>query len=183
MKSTFPTAPGRVRGYDRGQVDAFLASARSAYDLDDNTSPAMSSADIRRTAFSLARGGYAIHTVDAALERLEDAFALRERERAFAQNSKEEWLTSARETAQVVLNRLNRPEGHRFSRTSFLAQGYRVEDVDALSERLKAYFEAGSSISADTVRTATFRAQRGGYVESQVDLLLDAVTEVMLAVR
>lgn len=183
MTTTFPTAQGRTRGYDREQVDAFLAAARAAYDVGDDEKPALTSADIRRTSFALARGGYATHAVDAALERLEDAFALRERQRVFAQKGKGEWLASARETAQVILNRLNRPEGHRFSRTSFLAQGYRVEDVDALAVRLRDYFEKGTPVSADSVRTAVFRAQRGGYVESQVDLLLDAVTEVMLAVR
>lgn len=183
MSTTFPTAQGRTRGYNRDQVDAFLASARAAYDVDDSHEPSLTAADIRRTSFALAKGGYATHAVDAALERLEDAFALRERERAFARKGKGQWLASARATAQVILNRLNRPDGHRFSRTSFLAQGYRVEDVDAFAERLKSYFEKGTPVSADTVRTAVFRAQRGGYVESQVDLLLDAVTEVMLAVR
>lgn len=183
MSSTFPTAQGRTRGYKREQVDAFLASARAAYDVDDSHTPSLTAADIRRTSFALAKGGYATNAVDAALERLEDAFALRERERAFSQRGKGPWLASARETAQVILNRLNRPAGHRFSRTSFLAQGYQVDQVDALAERLREYFEKGTPISADTVRTAVFRAQRGGYVESQVDLLLDAVTEVMLAVR
>jgi DivIVA domain-containing protein len=33
------------------------------------------------------------------------------------------------------------------------------------------------------VRTVAFQAQRGGYREAQVDLVLDAVTRVMLAVR
>ncbi|MET1052592.1 MAG: DivIVA domain-containing protein [Mycetocola sp.] len=183
MSTIFPTAEGRVRGYNREQVDVFLAAARDAYDIDDTETPTMTSADIRRTSFNLARGGYATHAVDAALERLEDAFALRERERALAEKGKGEWLTAARETAQVILNRLNRDEGHRFSRTNVLAQGYNVDDVDALSDRLKDYFEKGTPVSADTVRTAVFRAQRGGYVESQVDLVLDAVTEVMLAVR
>ena len=183
MSTTFPIAQGRVRGYNREQVDAFLASARAAYDVDDDETPTLTAADIRRASFALAKRGYATHAVDAALERLEDAFALRERERAFSQKGKRQWLSSARETAQVILNRLNRPEGHRFSRTGILAQGYRVDDVDALTERLKDYFEKGTPVSADAVRTAVFRAQRGGYVESQVDLLLDAVTEVMLAVR
>ena len=183
MSTIFPTAEGRLRGYHRDQVDAFLASARAAYDVDDSDTPTMTSSDIRRTSFDLARGGYATHAVDAALERLEDAFALRERERALAQQGKGEWLTAARETAQVLLNRLNRDPGHRFSRTNILAQGYNIDDVDTLADRLKEYFEKGTPVSADTVRTAVFRAQRGGYSESQVDLVLDAVTEVMLAVR
>jgi DivIVA domain-containing protein len=33
------------------------------------------------------------------------------------------------------------------------------------------------------VRTVVFTTQRGGYRESQVDLVLDAVVDVMLAVR
>jgi DivIVA domain-containing protein len=183
VTSTFPTARGRTRGYSREQVDAFLQAARTAYDVDDSATPTLTSADIRKTSFSLARGGYATGAVDAALERLEDAFALRERDHALSEAGKREWLTSARETAQVILNRLARPAGQKFSRTGFLAQGYRTEDVDAFTKRLVAYFEQGTPLSADAVRTATFRAQRGGYVESQVDLLLDAVTEVMLAVR
>jgi DivIVA domain-containing protein len=183
VTNTFPTARGRARGYARDEVDAFLQSARRAYDVDDSETPTLTSAEIRRTSFALARGGYATGPVDAALERLEDAFALRERERALTETGKREWLTSARETAQVILNRLARPAGHKFSRAGFLAQGYRTDDVDAFSKQLVAYFERGTPLSADAVRTAVFRAQRGGYVESQVDLLLDAVTEVMLAVR
>lgn len=183
MTSTFPTAQGRTRGYSRDQVDTFLQAARKAYDIDDGETPTMTSADIRRTSFALARGGYATAAVDAALERLEDAFALRERDHALASQGKKEWLASARGTAQVILNRLARPEGQRFSRTSFLAQGYRTDDVDAFTDTIVAYFEKGTPVSADAVRTAVFRSQRGGYAESQVDLLLDAVTEVMLAVR
>jgi DivIVA domain-containing protein len=183
VTSTFPTAHGRARGYSREQVDAFLQAAREAYDVDEDAAPTMTSADIRRTSFALARGGYATGAVDAALERLEDAFALRERDRALTEQGKREWLATARETAQVILNRLARPAGQKFSRTSFLAQGYRTEDVDAFSDQLVAYFEKGTPLSADAVRTAVFRPQRGGYVESQVDLMLDAVTEVMLAVR
>lgn len=183
MTSTFPTAPKRSRGYARDEVDAFLQDARAAYDVDENETPSMTSADIRRASFKLVRGGYATAAVDAALERLEDAFALRERDQVLANKGKRKWLTSARETAQVILNRLARPEGQRFSRTSFLAQGYRTEDVDAMADKLVAYFEKGTPLSADAVRTAVFRAQRGGYNESQVDVLLDAVTEVMLAVR
>jgi DivIVA domain-containing protein len=183
MTSTFPTAQGRTRGYRREQVDAFLQAARKAYDVDEEETPTMTSADIRRTSFALTRGGYATSSVDAALERLEDAFALREREHALSEAGKREWLSSARETAQVILNRLARPEGHKFSRAGFLARGYRTEDVDAFTGKLVAYFEKGTPLSADAVRTAVFRSQRGGYAEAQVDLLLDAVTEVMLAVR
>jgi DivIVA domain-containing protein len=183
VSTTFPPARKRSKGYNTAQVDAFLAKARAAYDADDSGPTGLTASAIRHTSFSLVRGGYSTSHVDAALERLEDAFALRERERAFTDRGKGEWLGAARETAQVILNRITRPEGHRFQRTSFLAQGYSVADVDALCDSLTEYFERGVPFSTDAVRTAVFGAQRGGYREAQVDLLLDSVTEVMLAVR
>ncbi|GGE86626.1 DivIVA domain-containing protein [Mycetocola zhadangensis] len=183
MSTTFPPTRKRTKGYNVTQVDAFLAQARAAYDADDSGPTGLTASDIRHTSFSLVRGGYSTSHVDAALERLEDAFALRERERAFTERGKGEWLGSARETAQVILNRITRPDGRRFHRTSILAQGYSVADVDALCVSLTDYFERGVPFSTDAVRTAVFGAQRGGYREAQVDLLLDSVIEVMLAVR
>jgi DivIVA domain-containing protein len=38
-------------------------------------------------------------------------------------------------------------------------------------------------MSVDEVRTTVFRASRGGYNETQVDILLDTVINVMLAVK
>ena len=38
-------------------------------------------------------------------------------------------------------------------------------------------------MSVDDVRTVAFRTKRGGYNETQVDVFLDAVIGVMLAVR
>ena len=180
--SPFPIAR-RSRGYDPAEVDAFLRDARSAYDLDPSAEPILTSEDIRRVSFALKRKGYSTTHVDAALERLEDAFALRERERSVDTVGRRRWLSETRETAQVLLNRLSRPAGERFSRAGRFTQGYRVEDVDALATRLVAYFETGAAIDVDVVRTAVFRPQRGGYAEDQVDRVLDAVVEVMLAVR
>ena len=62
--------------------------------------------------------------------------------------------------------------------------GYSVREVDALTDRVAQYFQSGKA--AQHRRGAAPRpstAQRGGYQEAQVDLLLDAVTRVMLAVR
>ena len=76
-----------------------------------------------------------------------------------------------------------RPRGKRFRRVSIFTQGYSVRDVDALTDRVAQYFQNGKALSIDDVRTSAFHGQRGGYQETQVDLLLDAVTRVMLAVR
>jgi DivIVA domain-containing protein len=66
---------------------------------------------------------------------------------------------------------------------SFLSDGYHRKDVDAFANRLVQYFQDGTSLSVEEVRTTTFRQQKGGYREAQVDLLLDTVVDVMLAVR
>jgi DivIVA domain-containing protein len=93
------------------------------------------------------------------------------------------WLDEARGTAQVILNRLGRPEGERFDRASIFTIGYNKREVDRFAKRLIRYFRDGIPMSVDEVRTVVFRQQRHGYREAQVDLLLDAVVDVMLAVR
>lgn len=180
--SPFPIAR-RTRGYDPAEVDAFLRDARSAYDLDPSAEPILSAEDIRRVSFALVKKGYSTSHVDAALERLEDAFAVRERERSLDTVGRRRWLAETRETAQVLLNRLARPSGEKFTRAGRFTPGYRVDDVDALAARLVAYFETGAAVDVEVVRTAVFRPQRGGYSEEQVDRVLDAVVDVMLAVR
>ena len=64
-----------------------------------------------------------------------------------------------------------------------MTTGYSVDDVDRFTGRLASYFEKGTPITVDDVRTVVFRPQRGGYREVQVDIVLDAVVDVMLAVR
>ncbi|WP_223690271.1 DivIVA domain-containing protein [Leifsonia poae] len=180
--STFPRARKSKLGYDSEQVDEFLQSARRAYD-GDGAEATLTAADIRQLAFGMAKGGYSTTHVDAALERLEDAFSAREREQARAVQGDAAWFEEARTTAQVVVNRLDRPIGRRFDRVSVFTYGYNRADVDRFATRLVRYFQDARPMSVDEVRTVTFRPQRGGYKELQVDLLLDSVTDVMLAVR
>lgn len=184
VDSTFPRARKPQPGYNTAQVEAFLKVARRAYDgRPDPDDPPMTAERIRLTAFAMQKGGYSTAHVDAALERLEDAFAAKERQIAARLRGDEAWLSEARATAQVVSNRLARPAMQRFDRVSPLVLGYHVKEVDKFAERLSRYFADGWPISVDDVRTVTFRAQRGGYREAQVDLVLDAVVDVMLAVR
>ena len=181
--STFPRSPKSTLGYDVDEVDEFLKSARTAYDGDGATAATLTAADIRRTAFTMAKGGYSTQHVDAALERLEDAFAARESEAARHAKGDAAWYEEARTTAQAILDRLERPAVERFQRVSLLTLGYNRQDVDRFAGRLVEYFQDGRPMSVEEVRTVTFREQRGGYREAQVDLLLDSVTDVMLAVR
>jgi DivIVA domain-containing protein len=183
VSTTFPRTRRSRHGYNVDQVEDFLEEARRAYAAEGSERSVVSAESIRRTAFDLQKGGYSTTHVDAALERLEDAFAGRERELTFAAVGDAAWYARARETAQQVLDRLDRPAGQRFDRAGFLSSGYRRKDVDAFGDRLTSYFQDGTPMSVDEVRGVSFRTSRGGYSEAQVDLVLDAVIDVMLAVR
>ena len=184
MSTTFPRTRRSKRGYNVAEVEDFLQEARTAYGAPVTANPGLDAKAIRSIAFSFEKGGYSTAHVDAALERLEDAFATRERERAFTQPGGDAaWYGQARSTAQVILDRLDRDYGHRFTRVGTLSTGYNVREVDALADRLADYFQKGASLSVDEVRTSVFRSAKGGYQEAQVDLLLDTVVGVMLAVR
>ena len=180
---TFPRARKGRLGYDIDEVEEFLEDARQAYTTDHPGATLVTADTIRTTAFSMRKGGYSTTHVDAALERLEDAFAARERERQIAREGDETWYASARATAQEILDRVVRPKGKRFQRVTVLTLGYSVADVDAFADRIAAYFQSGEALTTDDVRTVAFRPQRGGYREAQVDALLDALVEVMLGVR
>ncbi len=180
---TFPRARKGRPGYDIDEVEEFLEDARRAYTSENPDVSVITADSIRTTAFTLRKGGYSTSHVDSALERLEDAFAAREREREIARMGEEAWYADARETAQELLDRVVRPAGKKFQRVTFLTQGYSVKDVDAFADRIAAYFQNGGVLTTEEVRTVAFRPQRGGYREAQVDLVLDAVTRVMLAVR
>lgn len=183
MSNTFPRTRSSQRGYSIDQVEDFLEDARQAYAADPSAPVVVNSGSIRQMAFAMQKGGYSPLQVDAALERLEDAFANRERERAVAELGDQAWYAEARAIAQEVLARLGRPAGHRFDRVSVLSSGYDRKEVDAFARRLTAYFQEGKPMGVDEVRTVVFRPRKGGYREAQVDLLLDAVINVMLAVR
>jgi len=176
----FPVTSGRRRGYHRAAVDTFLESARASF---ENGRDDFSAEDVRVASFPLVSGGYVVEDVDAALARVEDAFAARTRERAVRTVGVEAWVARAREDAQVILDHLGRPARHRFARTGLLTFGYRIDEVDHVADRIAAFLRDGEELTVEQVRSAAFRMQRGGYREEQVDALLDATVEVMLAVR
>lgn len=176
----FEHAAGRRKGYDPVAVDAFLESARLAFEDEDATE--LDAGRVRHAAFRLVRNGYDIAAVDAALSRVEDAFAARERDRALSRSGARAWVGQSRRLGQEILDRLTRPPKERFARVSWLHYGYRVDEVDLVADKIARYLEAGDGVSVEQVRAVAFRMQRGGYREDQVDAVLDAVVEVMLAV-
>ena len=179
-RSAFGVTKGRERGYHRAAVDTFLAAARDSFeqDLDE-----LAAADIRTASFPLVKNGYNIAEVDAALGRIEDAFASRRRERIVREGGVEQWVQEARSDAQIILDHLARNVKHKFARTGVLTFGYRVDEVDHVADRIVRYLRDGEALSVEQLRSAAFRMQRGGYREEQVDALLDATIDVILAVR
>lgn len=180
MSSTFPRARGK--GYDIDEVEDFLEDARRAYTGDPGAAQLVTSGAIRQIGFTMRRGGYSASHVDAALERLEDAFANRERQSALGQLGDQGWYQQARGDAQVLLDRCSRPRGTRFARRGMLTGGYSVRDVDAFADRIVLFLQKGTPLSVADVRQARFRPQRGGYHETQVDVVLDSVVDLLQSV-
>jgi DivIVA domain-containing protein len=181
VPSTFPHVRRSQLGYDQDEVDEFLELARTAYTGDD--AAALSATAIRRTAFTMRKGGYSSEHVDSALERLEDAFANRERDRLRKESGDAAFYGEARALAQEVLDRLVRPLGHRFRRVGPFAVGYAPKEVDAFADRIASFLQRGTPLTAEEARTIAFTPRRGGYSETQVDYLIDTVVRVLLAVR
>ncbi|KJL19034.1 Cell cycle protein GpsB [Microbacterium azadirachtae] len=177
---SFAVVSRREKGYQRAAVDTFLARARRAF---EEEADGIDSSDIRGASFPLVRGGYDIAAVDAALARVEEAFAQRERAAVVASDGASAWVGRARSDAQVILDHLSRPQGHRFARTGLLTFGYRVDEVDHVAKRIVRFLRDGDALSAEQVRQTAFRMQRRGYREEQVDALLDATIDVILAIR
>jgi len=181
VSDTFPRANKLGKGYDVEQVEAFLTRARAAYE-DSGRGPAMTSWHVRTVGFDLVRGGYEVEAVDAALDRIEDAFARREKQRGEERAGSSGWQNQLRTQEQSLRAQLARPDGQRFPRGSGLELTYDIEQVDELCERVEAAFANGRPMAPDAVRLAVFKSRRGarGYREASVDAFLDRVVELLV---
>ncbi len=107
--AALPAHRGRVRGYEPRAVDAFLARARASF---ETGSEELGADEVRAVAFPLVRRGYVVDAVDAALARIEDAFAQRARAAALERVGARAWVEQTRSSAQTILDRLTRPRKH-----------------------------------------------------------------------
>ncbi len=184
MTDLFPRAKGMRYGYHMGQVGEFFNRARRAYERPGEVGVEMSTLDIRTAAFDLKRGGYATAAVDAALDRLEGAFAVRAREQFVRTHGQDAWMQDLAQRAQVLYPRLRRPAGQKFDPPPGLRGGYDRKQVDALLGRITSFFDTGKPLTADEVRSVTFK-RRGkfkAYNERTVDAYLARTVDVLLGV-
>jgi DivIVA domain-containing protein len=181
VSDTFPRAGRLAKGYDVEQVESFLGRARVAYE-DNGRGPAMTSWHVRTVGFDLVRGGYDVDAVDAALDRIEDAFARREKQRGEERSGSQAWQTQLRSQEQSLRSQLSRPDGERFPRGSGMELTYDVEAVDDLCQQIEESFAMGQPMAPDAVRLAVFKSRRGarGYREASVDAFLDRVVELLV---
>ncbi|WP_258805400.1 DivIVA domain-containing protein [Pseudarthrobacter sp. NS4] len=172
-------------GYNAKQVDQFLQRARVSLETPEAAAQPVNSADVRAVSFDPVKGGYSASVVDAALDRLEDAFARRERDELIAAHGEEAWLREIGNLSAILRGRLHRRDGDRFRRPARKkTRSYNTTDVDRLCRELVAYLEQDKPLSVDSVRRAVFRPAAGpdGYEEAQVDAFLDRVVELMAAI-
>lgn len=185
MTDMFPRVGLLRQGYDRAQVEEFFANVRAAYERPVVDPNGLTPLDIRHAAFDIRGRGYKTTAVDAALDRLEDAFAARIREQAVQVSGVNAWHAHLAERAQVLYERLRRPEGERFSQPKLLRRGYKTGDVDALLDRITAFFDKGEPLAANDLRTAIFkrRAKWRSYDESKVDAYVARAVDILQGVQ
>lgn len=185
IPASFDRVQRNQYGYNAKQVDQFLQRARVSFEAPVPAGRPVKSSDVRAVTFDPVKGGYAAAGVDAALDRLEDALALRERDELIGERGEEAWLREIGRLAALLRGRLHRPDGERFRRPGKAkVRSYSTADVDALCHQLIGYLEQDQPLSVDTVRRAVFRPAvgRNGYEESQVDAFLDRAVQLMAAI-
>lgn len=183
MSDEFPTTGFFRRGYDRGSVDEFFVDARRAY---EGGLPAeqFTAEQVRQATFPLARNGYDIESVDAAMSRLEAAFVQRDRADHVAVNGESAWYERVADRATTLYPRLLRPRGERFAHPE-TGRGYDTVQVDDLLDRIAAFFDDRGELHVDDIRHAIFQPARGrkAYSEGVVDAYLGRAIEILLAVN
>ena len=185
IPASFDRVQRNQYGYNARQVDQFLRQARVSFETPQAAERVVKSADVRAVTFDPVKGGYAAAAVDAALDRLEDALARRERDELVGERGEDAWLREIGRLAGLLRGRLHRPDGQRFRRPAKAkVRSYNIADVDGLCHELIGYLDEDQPLSVDNVRRATFRPAvgRDGYEETQVDAFLDKVVELMAAI-
>ncbi|MBC9944418.1 DivIVA domain-containing protein [Leucobacter sp. cx-328] len=182
--NVFPKAADRRLGYKPADVEAFVERARETYVGAAGASSAVTAGEVREASFPVVKGGYSVRHVDAALDRLEDVFYERERRVEMRENGEKEWWDETRSLLSDVRGRIGRPAGKRLRRRGVFASGYRRSQVDAFLDSVGDMFARREiSMTPAEVRETVFHSEWRGYDEDQVDALLDAIVELILATR
>ena len=181
MGTNFTRVSRFKRGYSPAQVDDYMERAKEAYTKKVGKLPAGEEGG--PVAFKLVAGGYSPAAVDSALDRLRSAIMKQRRAAVVAQSGKQAWLDSTYERVQVLVKRLRRPAGERFSDAA--KHGYEKDSVDAFLDSVQHFFDRDGNIRAADVAGTIFPAAKKekAYCEAEVDAFLDVLFEILLAVE
>jgi len=177
MTAQFKLVSTKKWGYNPADVDPLIAAARTQFANPDQ--PGLGASDLRTAQFGLIKGGYRISAVDAALDRLDDAFAANEAKRLLARGGHigaNEELEKLRET---LLARTNRKKRKRFARIGLFGKGYSVRQVDSLVAGVQALLEGRTRTEIAALREYSFGSTWNGYTEAQVDAFIDRAIEYL----
>jgi DivIVA domain-containing protein len=177
MSTNFPTVEAKELGYDPGQVDAVINQARVQFA--EPFSNIIDAKKLRTSQFDLVAGGYLIAEVDAALDRLDDAFALREKQRLAASFTSVDAFDEVDKIRKLIKSRVRRPNRKKLGRVGLFAKGYSVKQVDLFLTEIGLRISGKSDLSISELRNVTFKPKWGGYVENQVDALIDKTVEYL----
>lgn len=165
---TFAKVSKTENGYRVSEVDAFLEQARAQYS--NPSSHILNWRELTRKTFSVEKGGYQTHAVDVAIDKLQDTFA--ERELRFSGNPQADLRI-------LLLGRINRATGKQFDRVGRFELGYSRKAVERFLKQVHEVLEGGKTLELAEVRKVKFKAQRGGYIEAQVDAFIDRTVEFL----
>jgi len=175
LTAHFPKAAPKELGYHPAQVDSLVERARlqfanpGSHNIDAKT--------LRTAQFELVDGGYVIAAVDAALDRLDDAFAVQDAKRLVAQVGEHGASERVAQLQELLAGRVARPRGKHFKRNKLWLKGYSARQVDAMVALVGEQLAGKKSVPVATLREMTFAPKWGGYVENQVDAFIDKSVE------
>lgn len=168
-------------GYEPAEVDAFIIRARDQYN--NFSAQILDWRDITAQKFEVVKGGYDMASVDVAIDKLQDTFAQRELSKAtnpFAQTLSSSLLNELR---ALLLGRSSRPKNAKFSSAGVVGLGYSRKEVDALLSIVQEFLEGEEELTLEEVRSLSFKVQRGGYFESQVDAYIERLVEYLQTLK
>ena len=177
MQANFKRVATDEEGYDPAQVDEMIGLARTQFA--DPSSRVLRAAVLRTSQFRLVKGGYEIGAVDAALDRLDDAFAANEAKRLLAKRGHQGAQLHLDEMKKLILGRIDRPKSHRFDAASLFHKGYSKRQVDAVADLIAQALNGENELAISYLRQVVFSPRWGGYQENQVDAYIDKAVEFL----
>ena len=191
-KAGIARAGKRKLGYDTTQVDAFLERAHTLYDSEGIN---LTQQDIQSVSFELAKDGYVISQVDAALHRLEQAVVDKQTAWEIGQQGRVAWKAQTEKLYQKVASHVERAPRERFKPGAPKQPSYDKKQVDRIADQVvdKAAAALGvdgvtqndvkglADLNANAVNNVIFTQRKGrkGYDERQVDYFLNVCVQLL----